>query len=1143
MSIRKTNFGQVKLSGTHFDDGELQNGRDDMGSSETLADGEIAIKANVAVDGGGNPLFDTDSNTDGGIVTALIANAAVETAKLKDVGGSYAGIGEGKFADLAVQTLQLEPLAAETVKFPDQALAQAKFRFTSPQAGNPVSEVTMTFSANSSYLQLRPGSLTNDASLGFDTGGSGANADFSFNTVSGAVKLRPHLNNESLTQMVTRLQNHPDFDATISTSTAADGHVITDVGQMTVTVDFGAGLESERGQGIQTDRFADSTGTTDGVTTDKIQDTASATTGVLNADLGLNSVITSKIVNLNVTSDKLAADSVTTSKMKDIDTTTTTMGSILVINQAGGSGNIAGKKIRIGCDDNSMHGVNAHRLRIEIDGDNSSGVLVEFDNDTLLLHIADNDDKVSQIIAGINALPEFSAANLDHSVTELDTAVDLPGNIAVFSFATDEGHHFYDMVDPANPEQVYTGIQTAKFENSTSGTTGITNALFDGSAIDAEKIKGHDAGAGYTVTAEGVFGRHGVNAGPVSFALISDLNFKHDATSQVAGTLPADDASIEDYTNITGIGAQAQNLDMESGVSSTKYKIVNLPTEASDPGSKLPFAATDLVSKEYVDSVGAGSQWKEPVRVASRTDYTGVSLSGSTLELASNVANGGSDGDGTVMIDNVKVLIGDRILLLAMNGGGGNRGLNGIWKCTRQGRSSSIALSFMKQGVFSDQKSELANARLAFELAEDDGSNVQVVTSQFVNGGGSVSGDDLGGGTLAIQISGALSLSDIAKEIDDMLSIGFTGAVAGKAFIDLEENNNFAIFRYGRINVSDDSDASVTNGKIAIGSNTANHRLSVEAGSKDVDGLAGSDFGNGNAALTLTGMTGGVRAQFERPSDADSGPELMGLGVFVEEGDYYHDVAFHLTFPNSVSGFTLNTTSLIFSQKTALGMHSTNSQLEMEPSAQELRVASAALGHADLEMTIVRRQIVGSYDSSAPFNGNTLDPVLIEMGGNIAGEQSNGKYLVWSKYEFQSPVFQDDGVTPQGSHVGNNLSAAGNPLLIDHKHQLFLNGVLLKMGANKGEVIAQTADYCFVEGDSAENFNSNDRDGDGATTDETKVSAGGINGPQGNSSNGAPSLENPVALFVEPDLIAPGDVFELRVLDRHRFDNGGFHIA
>ena len=99
------------------------------------------------------------------------------------------------------------------------------------------------------------------------------------------------------------------------------------------------------------------------------------------------------------------------------------------------------------------------------------------------------------------------------------------------------------------------------------------------------------------------------------------------------------------------------------------------------------------------------------------------------------------------------------------------------------------------------------------------------------------------------------------------------------------------------------------------------------------------------------------------------------------------------------------------------------------------------------------------------------------------------------------------------------------------------------MGANKGEVIAQTADYCFVEGDSAENFNSNDRDNDAATTDESKVSGGGINGPQGQSGNGAPSLQNPVALFVEPDLIAPGDIFELRVLDRHRFDNGGFHIA
>ena len=103
MSIKRTNFGQLKISGAQFDDGENQTGRDDQAAgNETLVPGEISIKA---FHDSGNPThFDTVDNTTGGIDTTKLANLAVTTAKLKDVGGSYGGIETAKFANISVVT-------------------------------------------------------------------------------------------------------------------------------------------------------------------------------------------------------------------------------------------------------------------------------------------------------------------------------------------------------------------------------------------------------------------------------------------------------------------------------------------------------------------------------------------------------------------------------------------------------------------------------------------------------------------------------------------------------------------------------------------------------------------------------------------------------------------------------------------------------------------------------------------------------------------------------------------------------------------------------------------------------------------------------------------------------------------------------
>lgn len=85
------------------------------------------------------------------------------------------------------------------------------------------------------------------------------------------------------------------------------------------------------------------------------------------------------------------------------------------------------------------------------------------------------------------------------------------------------------------------------------------------------------------------------------------------------------------FPNITGIGAQSQNLDMNSN------KIVNV----TDPTS-----AQDVATKFYVDAIAAGLKWKDAVRVATTAAGT----------LASDFENGDT-------VDGVVLVTGDRILI------------------------------------------------------------------------------------------------------------------------------------------------------------------------------------------------------------------------------------------------------------------------------------------------------------------------------------------------------------------------------------------------------------------------------------------------------------------------------------------------
>ena len=182
---------------------------------------------------------------------------------------------------------------------------------------------------------------------------------------------------------------------------------------------------------------------------------------------------------------------------------------------------------------------------------------------------------------------------------------------------------------------------------------------------------------------------------------MSNTRFNH---SQSDNAAPANDAAAEIYSNITGVGPMDNSsfngspnnrpLNMTSATDGSLHQIKSLEAMPA-----VSFAAQDLVSKEYVDSVGAGSQWKEPVRVTSNVDFTNVTVDGQgRMELIAG--QNGQIGDGRVLIDGVQPLVGDRILFHGfLNNSGDRRGKNGIWEMETEGIGASIYLVIDTSGT------------------------------------------------------------------------------------------------------------------------------------------------------------------------------------------------------------------------------------------------------------------------------------------------------------------------------------------------------------------------------------------------------------------------------------------------------------
>ena len=1204
MSIKRTNFGQLKISGAQFADGENQSGRDDQvdgnGNSvtESLAPGEISIKA---FHDSSNPTdFDSTNNTTGGINTDQIANLAVSTAKLKDVGGSYGGIETVKFAALAVTTDKIEALGIETAKLETaDTTTTMQARITISQTGGSGNIAgSIQIEAGPAYRGMDANQLSINIS-----GALGNRVTF---TNGNLLSLRVRDGNDTVQNFIDDISALADFTASAVSLTAGElSTVVDDPANMTVQVVDGFPFADYSGQtpsavgigittddfnnlavqtakiannaieehlinssavttdkiqdwdsnnagstGIQTGKFADSAIATakivDGdVETDQIETFSGAGTGVQTDDFNSLAAETAKIADSTVVVDDLASLAVTTAKFKSIDTTTV-MSCKLEFSQTGGSGNIAGSiLIEAG---NNFRGHLAYGIGVSVSG--ALGTNVTFQNDNLVIRINGGDDTPQTILDALNALSDFSATASNLTAGELGTVVDASGSITIVQV---NGFPFGDYSVPASPVGVYAGIQGGKYANAA-----VTNAkLKDNEAITPDKIAGGQ-------TAHGVMQGMG-GADPVEISLLSNSRFHH---SQSDNQAPANDAAAEIYSNITGVGPMDNNggnndrpLNMTSATDSSLHQIKGLEAMPA-----VSFAAQDLVSKEYVDSVGAGSRWKEPVRVTSNSDFTNVTVDvDGRMELIGG--QNGQKGDGRLFIDGVKPVVGDRILFHGfLNSSGDRRGKNGIWQMETEGIGASAffiistdgngtpGLSNNAGGVMSEIISNNSKLRIV------DGHASNGVTRDFAFQASNASDNgDRVGNDVKVDVSGVSTMGAFKTRFQEALSASgvFPSGNIGEQIdhtVIAAGSFEYHVFRIIYKQNSTGSDA--TNSSLRLERNTTNSRFSLALGSADVSDQTKLEQADDPAVNSAKSFSGGVKARFERPEDADRIDLLLGLGVFVLEGDYYSDVAFHCVTPDVEGGFTLNTDALEFSQKTAIGMHSGDGAIEIQPDSKSIRIGSG-MASSDLSMTILRKHIRAQYGASDPAiiemstQGGTADQAIV-IGGDAEFilAPADDHFIPFAKYAYSTNVFQANGdaflgSVPAGAQIGGLLNSNPSPIEHDDYHQVFLNGVLLKQAANENGMTggSPSGDYFFIEchnGVALDNANAVDPNTGSSFADHTdeysttKIGGSSPTGPLAASQQGAPRL-NPLALKIASSMLSPGDVLEVRFIDRYSY--------
>lgn len=170
-----------------------------------------------------------------------------------------------------------------------------------------------------------------------------------------------------------------------------------------------------------------------------------------------------------------------------------------------------------------------------------------------------------------------------------------------------------------------------------------------------------------------------------------------------------------------------------------------------------PSSATDLATKQYVDNVGAGKSWKEPVRAATTANGT----------LASAYENGDS-------VDGVTLATGDRILIKNQTSGSEN----GIYVVNASGAptraTDADSAGDLKAGTTVYVAEGTTNGDKEFSLTTDGTITIGTTATTWGQTGGSGTTYSAGNGlslastTFSVQLdsSSGLSVSGSGLKID-----------------------------------------------------------------------------------------------------------------------------------------------------------------------------------------------------------------------------------------------------------------------------------------------------------------------------------------------------------------------------------------
>jgi hypothetical protein len=148
-------------------------------------------------------------------------------------------------------------------------------------------------------------------------------------------------------------------------------------------------------------------------------------------------------------------------------------------------------------------------------------------------------------------------------------------------------------------------------------------------------------------------------------------------TSQVSGTLPIANGgtgATTDATARTSLGAAASgaNTDITS-IALTSGTVINAPT-----------AGTDIVNKTYADSISAGINFHQSVRLASTTTLAAYTYNNGTGGVGATIT---ASANGALSLDSVAVATNDRVMI--KNEVSGNAPYNGIYVVTQTGSGAA----------------------------------------------------------------------------------------------------------------------------------------------------------------------------------------------------------------------------------------------------------------------------------------------------------------------------------------------------------------------------------------------------------------------------------------------------------------------